>query len=93
MQIQTGALPVVVSYASGCHLVLLPLLQALLLAQQMNLSNQHLARQKVRICQQLLHQLLHKQMARLLVSNMPQNARRHSTARIAAAVMQHLDIC
>ncbi len=82
----------VVSYASGCHLVLLPLLQALLLAEEMNLK-QHLTCQMVSVCQQLLRQLLCKQMAGLLVSNMPQNARRYSTARIAATVMQHLQIC
>lgn len=83
----------VVSYASGCHLVLLPLLQALILAEQMNLNNQHLTCQMASICQQLLCQLLHKQMARLLVSSMPQNGRRYSTARIATTVMQCLDIC
>ncbi len=92
MQTQTGALPMVVSYASGCHLVLLPRLQALLLAQQMNLSNQHSTCQMARIYQQLLCQLLCKRMARLLVRSMPQNARRHSTARIAATVMQHLHV-
>lgn len=93
MQIQTGALPVVVSYASGCHLVLLPLLQALLLAEQMNLNKQLLSCQMASICQQLLCQLLHKQMARLLVSNMPRNARRHCTVRKATTGMQHLHSC
>ena len=82
-----------VSYAFGCHLVLLPLLQALILAEQMNLNNQHLTCQMARICQHLLCQLVCKQMARLLVSNMPQNARRYSTALIATTVMQHLHIC
>ncbi|DBA82113.1 TPA: Egl nine 1 [Trebouxia sp. C0004] len=41
-QRRAGALLMAVSYAFGCHLVLLPLLQALRLAEQMKLNNQHL---------------------------------------------------